>query len=590
MSSNDSKLHVYDDTNKLWKKALATSSGVLKCDTTLDKTGLATNALQTTGNSSLSSIDGKITACDTGAVVVTSCVLPTNASTDGLQTVGNSSLNSIDGKVATSVKQDTQIAQQLNKDGFSQVLLSGPGGILIKADSTCVVRSDPENRKGWNCVNEGASTKFNFYFFGGLREIVTLGEVGSIYWKGFINVKTETESMPYIQIYTKPTGVGDAGLFYHSSIIYQYDNDNTIGIGEECVYYAKAVPTTLFNNRKVAFNNVTVLGDGLDTEEILYMTLHSDSGATVFAMNTTVNLMGFNTASLKRNMVLETEPITQPVTAVNLPLPTGASTDALQTTGNSSLSSIDGKITACNTNNVVVSNITTCDTSNISGSVSVSNNTDPATATLQTAGNASLTTIAGDTTSLDAKITVGNDSTIVAGSLQQVLLYGKSSTGDLHSANISNGGDLDVEIADFVKGQAVMASSFPVVISSDQSTLNVRQQEVRNLGSHENIASDIFMASGDISSSVDVSSMSVGNIFYEDTTTTSFDSVDIQASVNSGTNWFKYSVLYPTVETSGFRNARETSLSLQGITDIRIKNISSTDSNTNVRCTIVGSP
>ena len=201
--------------------------------------------------------------------------------------------------------------QQLSKDGYSQVLLTAPGGILVKADSSCVIRSDPENREGWNCVNEAASTKFNLYFFGGINEIITLGEVESIYWKGFINVKTETASMPFITIHTKPTGINDAGPFFHSSITYQYANDDTIGIGEECVYYAKAVPATLFNNRKVAFNNVTVLGDGLNTEEVLYMSLHSDSGASVFAMNTTVNVMGFNTASLKRNLVLETDPITQ---------------------------------------------------------------------------------------------------------------------------------------------------------------------------------------------------------------------------------------------------------------------------------------
>jgi hypothetical protein len=37
-----------------------------------------------------------------------------------------------------------------------------------------------------------------------------------------------------------------------------------------------------------------------------------------------------------------------PVTAQSFPLPTGASTSALQTTGNSSLSSIDGKFTTLN--------------------------------------------------------------------------------------------------------------------------------------------------------------------------------------------------------------------------------------------------
>lgn len=45
-------------------------------------TGAATSALQTTGNSSLSSIDGKITAVNTGAVVVSSSALPTGAATE----------------------------------------------------------------------------------------------------------------------------------------------------------------------------------------------------------------------------------------------------------------------------------------------------------------------------------------------------------------------------------------------------------------------------------------------------------------------------------------------------------------------------
>jgi len=44
-------------------------------------TGASTSALQTTGNNSLSSIDSKITAVNTGAVVVSSSALPTGAST-----------------------------------------------------------------------------------------------------------------------------------------------------------------------------------------------------------------------------------------------------------------------------------------------------------------------------------------------------------------------------------------------------------------------------------------------------------------------------------------------------------------------------
>ena len=62
-------------------------------------TGFSTSALQTSGNSTLSLIKSSITACDTGAVVVSSSALPTGGATSALQTTGNASLSSIDGKV-----------------------------------------------------------------------------------------------------------------------------------------------------------------------------------------------------------------------------------------------------------------------------------------------------------------------------------------------------------------------------------------------------------------------------------------------------------------------------------------------------------
>lgn len=62
-------------------------------------TGAATSANQATEIASLASIDGKITAVNTGAVVVSSSALPSGASTSALQTTGNTSLSSIDGKI-----------------------------------------------------------------------------------------------------------------------------------------------------------------------------------------------------------------------------------------------------------------------------------------------------------------------------------------------------------------------------------------------------------------------------------------------------------------------------------------------------------
>jgi hypothetical protein len=62
-------------------------------------TGAATSAKQDTGNTSLSSIDGKIVTVDTGNVTVVSSALPSGAATSAKQDTGNTSLASIDGKL-----------------------------------------------------------------------------------------------------------------------------------------------------------------------------------------------------------------------------------------------------------------------------------------------------------------------------------------------------------------------------------------------------------------------------------------------------------------------------------------------------------
>jgi hypothetical protein len=94
---------------------------------------------------------------------------------------------------------------------------------------------------------------------------------------------------------------------------------------------------------------------------------------------------------------------------------------------------------------------------------------------LQTDIKSGIGEVATHTNSIDGKITSGSDTTLAAA--QQVLCYGEVTSGpgvgELHPIHITNAGDVEVEIADFVKGQDLMAASFPVVISSDQSILNV---------------------------------------------------------------------------------------------------------------------
>ena len=91
--------------------------------------------------------------------------------------------------------------------------------------------------------------------------------------------------------------------------------------------------------------------------------------------DTTGTYLGFNSDSAKAYL-----------TNTSLPLPTGASTSALQTTGNNSLSSIDSKITTVNTGAVVVSSSVLP--------------TGASTSALQTTGNSSLSSIDGKTPAL----------------------------------------------------------------------------------------------------------------------------------------------------------------------------------------------
>ena len=468
---------------------------------------------------------------------------------------------------ATGTKQDTQIAQTLVKDGFSQVLLTSAGGTLVKADTTALVQNDPENREGWNIVNNVAGTKFNFYFFGGANEVITLGQVQSVYWKGFVNVNTEFSSMPFIHIYTKPTGSGDAGAFYHSKITYEYNNDNTIGIGEECVFYGKATPSTPFNNRKVALNNVITEGDGGDAEEVLYMVVASNSTATQDAVNNTINLMGFNTALVKRNLVLATETTSGSVSVSNFPATQDVS-------GSVSVSNFPATQTVDGT--VDVGNFPA--TQDVSGSVVVSNNTDPATATLQTAGNASLSAI--EASNYAEGDTIGVSDT-------GVLIMGRNGTNAAKPIHITNNGDVEVEIADFVKGQDTSANSFPVVLASD-AVVSVVQADVIAQGSENNIENNASITAGALSSlSADITNMKTANILYEDSATSSFDGIRVEVSGDSGTNYHVVSELYP--QTSGSIRFSYLTIDVGGLSNMRIRNNSSTDTYTNVECSVYGS-
>jgi hypothetical protein len=83
--------YVWDSGSSSWVRMTQPGGGT-------GGAGDASAANQVTGNASLASIDGKITAVNTGAVVVSSSALPSGAATGAKQDTGNTSLASIDTK------------------------------------------------------------------------------------------------------------------------------------------------------------------------------------------------------------------------------------------------------------------------------------------------------------------------------------------------------------------------------------------------------------------------------------------------------------------------------------------------------------
>lgn len=209
-------------------------------------------------------------------------------------------------------------------------------------------------------------------------------------------------------------------------------------------------------------------------------------------------------------------------------------------TSNQHLSSIDGKVSTEAKQDTLLSYWETDVTNNIKGDID---------------------SINVNTASVDAKISKGNDFTL--SQAQQVLAYGEVTSGvgagELHPIHITQNGDVEVAIADIEKkGQELMADSFPVVISSDQSNLNTKLIAEDNGGVERNVRCDnqgrlIVQVDGARLSGSETLNIPDGTTgtstpivmgthkfiaFYGDTDNTSNTNIFIEYS-QDGTNWFR---------------------------------------------------
>ena len=164
-----------------------------------------------------------------------------------------------------------------------------------------------------------------------------------------------------------------------------------------------------------------------------------------------------------------------------------------------------------------------------------------ATASNQSTANGHLSTIAGDTTEMALSHYAEGDA--ISGSDTGVLIMGRNGSNTAKPIHITNNGDVEVEIADFVKGQALMAASFPVVIASDQSAIAVSSTNAAASGSQGNMENNQSVALNDTSTVIDVST--ANNICIFGSGTGLADTITVEISQDNSNFYPIESQIYP---------------------------------------------
>ena len=270
-------------------------------------------------------------------------------------------------------------------------------------------------------------------------------------------------------------------------------------------------------------------------------------------------------------------------------LPTGGATSVLQGAGlpaslstgsNLKVSIEEGQITGfatasnqstANTSLATIAGDTTSLDGKIvacnTGSVVISSSALPtgsATSALQTTGNTSLATIAGDTTSLDGKVNQGYDSQIASGG---------NGLQQVLAYGRDSGGNLDALNVD------------------NNGHLKVISAVVENKGSEGNVLSNSSLANSTATSSIDVSDFNKLVYMYEDSNTLNSNGIRIEVSEDNS-HFYVHSEFYPVVYGLVRQSVGNPGLDMNGVKYLRFNNHNTGASNdlTNVYISVLGTP
>ena len=170
----------------------------------------------------------------------------------------------------------------MSKPNF-QIQLGSASAMAFQADSMPSATFDANGRTGWSYTKMSGADKFNWYFYAGTYEQMQVSAVKNMYFCGSIDIWSGMgNEAPFFVIYTKPKGDGsDQAVWYHSKRAYAlHAGSQLIRAGEKCLFYCLQNPVEDFDGiRRVPFRTRIDTGTMLPEDEVLFMTLQSDSGA-----------------------------------------------------------------------------------------------------------------------------------------------------------------------------------------------------------------------------------------------------------------------------------------------------------------------
>jgi hypothetical protein len=158
---------------------------------------------------------------------------------------------------------------------------------------------DPNGRPGWYFKNIEDGKKINWYFFDGRTSNIDLSDFSAY----AVITLDSTTSRPFLAVYSKPTGSGDAiPGFARSSRVYTWPAGSTAGT-KYLVYFGQN-PDIHPELPRVQLAAGTTRGAFQPTEKVLTVALNTDSGSAANNVQIVVQNLGINSTAVKADIEL----------------------------------------------------------------------------------------------------------------------------------------------------------------------------------------------------------------------------------------------------------------------------------------------